>query len=132
MKRSSALLLVLGVSMAAFAFEQVTIPEILKDPSKFDGKDVSVTGVVEGYQERTSKGGNKYTSFRVKADSKTLSVWMKDHPTADKSLKNGYTVLVTGIFAKEKKVGDVIFKNEIDVSPKSGKNYGWSILAKGE
>lgn len=132
MKRSTALLLVLGASMMAFAFEAVSVPDLLKDPSKYDGKDVSVTGVVEGYQERTSKGGNNYTTFRVKAEAKTVNVWMKNHPAEQQKLKNGYTVVVTGVFAMEKKVGEVVFKNEIDVSPKSGKNYGWSILVKPE
>jgi cytochrome c-type biogenesis protein CcmE len=119
-------LVVFGLFSVAFAADKVSIADLLKDPAKFDGKEVAVQGIVEDYSEKVSGGGNAYVTLKCKEGEKRITVWMRGRSTT--KAKNGDEVIATGVFAKERKVGDVVYKNEIDMTPKQGKAYGLQIV----
>ncbi len=127
---------ILGVSalaLAAFAQSGViktNITDVLKEPDKVDGKAIQIEGKVEKYEEKSSQRGNPYTVFKVTDSGKTLSVWMTGHAKDDNKPNDGDKVQLTGIYRKEKKVGDITFRNEIDVSPVKDKPYGIKILER--
>jgi len=117
---------VLALAAGVLALEKVSIGDLLKDASKYDGKDVTIQGVVEDLSEKVSGGGNAYTSLKVKDGEKRVTVWMRGHLNI--KIKNGDEVAATGMFLKERKVGDVIYKNEIDMTSKPGKSYGLELI----
>lgn len=107
--------LVFGFSVLAFAIDKATVAEVLKDPAKFDDKVVTVTGKVTKFKQKTSKAGNPYYNFKlVGKGEEELSVYGRGK--AEPAPEDGQMVEVTGKFAKEKKVGSVTYKNEIDVT----------------
>lgn len=131
--RFISILAVSALALAAFAQTGViktNITDVLKDPDKVDGKAIQVEGKVESYEEKTSQRGNPYTVFKVTDSGKTLSVWMTGHPKDPDKPKDGDKVQLTGIYRKEKKVGDVTFRNEIDVTPVKDKPYGIKVLER--
>src|SRR5262245_7507521 len=79
----------------------VTVATVLKAPAKYDGKLIAVSGEVSGVQKRTSAKGNKYTVFKVKEGSQSLSVFSFEHL----DITEGNKVRVTGTFAETKEVG---------------------------
>jgi lipocalin len=99
----------------SFAAEKVTIAELLKSPEKYDGKIVTVTGKAVKFQQKTSKAGNDYFTMKLvgKNDDDRISVYGRGK---QKEIKDDESVEVTGKFAKEKKVGSVTFKFEVDVT----------------
>jgi hypothetical protein len=112
-------------SLAAFGsieVQKVSVADLLDAPATFDGKDVRATAVVEGFQQKTSRRGNKYFTFKLKDGEKAVNVFSQG--TSDPELKAGMKVEVTGVFRKEKKVGDIVFKNEIEATKQDGKPYG--------
>ncbi len=115
--------LVFALSAASFAADTLQVDQVLKDLKKYDKKTISVKGMVDGFDARTSKKGNEYTVFKLKDKAgKTISVYSRGHlKTAP---KNADWVVVTGFFQVEKKVGSQTFKNEIDCSPKVGQKNG--------
>lgn len=128
MKTKFISILALGAVLVAYAAAPLTVGQVIKEPKKYDGKDVVVKGTVSEFKAKTSKAGNKYTVFKLKGENKELSVYMRDHMA--KPVKNDDLVVVTGQFAAEKKVGTQTFKNEIDISKKEGKKYGVKLLPK--
>jgi hypothetical protein len=119
--------LALAAACIALAVETVAIADLLKEPAKFDGKAVTVTGKVLGFKQKTSKAGNPYFTMKV-APKEGDAVSVYGRGTSEKEFKDNVTVVVTGKFAKEKKVGAVTFKNEIDVTKsdddKATKDFG--------
>jgi len=107
--------LALLASAMSFAAEKVTIAELLKSPEKYDGKIVVVTGKAVKFQQKTSKAGNDYFTMKLvgKNDDERISVYGRGK---QKEIKDDESVEVTGKFAKEKKVGSVTFKFEVDVT----------------
>lgn len=99
----------------SFAAEKVTIAELLKSPEKYDGKIVTVTGKAVKFQQKTSKAGNDYFTMKLvgKNDDDRISVYGRGK---QKEIKDDESIEVTGKFAKEKKVGSVTFKFEVDVT----------------
>lgn len=99
----------------SFAAEKVTIAELLKSPEKYDGKIVTVTGKAVKFQQKTSKAGNDYFTMKLvgKSDDDRISVYGRGK---QKDIKDDESIEVTGKFAKEKKVGSVTFKFEVDVT----------------
>jgi len=123
-------LLISGVALAvaglAVAAQKATIADLLKTPEKFDGKVVTVRGKVVKFQQKTSKAGNDYFTMKLVDDKdERISVYGRGK---HKELKDDVSVEVTGKFAKEKKVGDVTFKLEVDVTKdekdKATKDFG--------
>ncbi len=98
------------------------VDEVLKDPAKFDGKSIAVKGKVEDFRAKVSQAGNAYTTFDLLDGKEKLHVFLANKP--EKPLEEGDKVTVTGRFAKEKKVGSLTFKNEIDASAKIDKVFG--------
>ncbi|RYG22396.1 hypothetical protein EON82_17210 [bacterium] len=123
MKRLAALsfLLVAAVALAN-EYEVAKVSAVVKNPAKFDGKKLSIKGKVAKFKAKTSKAGNPYFTFKLEEGKEQISVYgrgkLKSEP------KNGDTVTVSGKFAKEKKLGDLTFKNEIDVTEKPGEGFG--------
>lgn len=112
------------VACALPALAQVPMgaDSVLANPKKWDGRGIVVKGLVGNYQKKTSKAGNKYTTFTVETNKKFLNVYVRDHLKPEP--KNGDLVVCDGIFRVEKKVGSMTFKNEIDCSPVKDKTYG--------
>ena len=101
-------------SAMAFAAEKVTIAELLKSP-EYDGKIVTLTGKAVKFQQKTSKAGNDYYTLKLvgKDDDERVSIYGRGK---QKELKDDTSIEVTGKFAKEKKVGTVTYKFEVDVT----------------
>ena len=83
--------------------------EILENPSTYDGKHVTVSGVVEHLEPRTSRKGNDYETFDL-CDNSCLKVFIWGHP----SLKAGQALSVIGTFDTVKHVGRYVFHDELD------------------
>lgn len=133
--RGSARLVIASVLIGAslsFALDLVAIGDIVKDPAKFDNTVVTVTGKVDRFQQKTSKAGNFYYNMKVlgKVEDQVISVYGRGQ--LERALENGKTIEVTGRFSKEKKVGNITFKNEIDVTKdpedKKTKSFGIKVI----
>ncbi|MBL8049484.1 MAG: hypothetical protein JNJ45_12465 [Chthonomonas sp.] len=132
--RSPRSLSVLGLSLAlSLAFAQkaaapkvLTVDDLLKAAKTYDQKEVKVSGKIDRLDLKTSKKGNKYTTLSLvgKDPKKFVKVYMKGHPDAKLKLAKGKMITAFGKYAVEKKLGDSIFKNEIDASKVDGKKYG--------
>lgn len=79
-------------------------------------------GTVGDYRARTSKAGNKYTTFTITLDGAKVGVYHRGH--AEPPLQNGDKARVTGIFQKERTVGDFTVKDQIDASAVQGMPFG--------
>ena len=125
---------VLAVAVVAFAAEKVAITDLLKDASKYDAKAVTLTGKVMKFKQKTSKAGNPYYNFKLvgKTDDDVVNIYGRGK--SEKELEDGTVVEVTGKFAKEKKVGTVTYKNEIDItkdaSDEKTKDFGFKVKTK--
>lgn len=113
---------------AAFAGEQLTVEALLKNAKTHDGKAVTVIGTVSDYKEKTSKRGNPYVTFKLKGAKEIASVYLQGR--LKKACKNGDVVIVEGKFVREKKVGDVLYKNEIDATAPKGGNDRVKVVPK--
>ena len=95
------------------AGEKVTVKEILSNPDKYDGQEVSLQGKATKIRARVSKKGNDYTTFTLKDESgKGMNIFTYGHPP----IIDGQKVTVTGIYQKVKKVGIYKFSNEVEAN----------------
>jgi DNA polymerase III alpha subunit len=93
------------------AAEKVSVQEILSNPDKYDGQEVSVQGKASKIEPRTSKKGNEYMTFTLRDESgKGMNIFTFGHPTISDEQK----VTVTGIYQKVKRVGKYTFYNEVE------------------
>jgi len=93
------------------AATETTIEKILTNKDSFDGKEVSVSGIVSKIKFRTSKGGNEYTTFSlIESSGESIRVFTWGHP----KIKEGQKVKVTGTYRKVKKMRRYTFYNEIE------------------
>lgn len=99
----------------ALATDSPKIDELLTNGKKFDKKIVMVTGKVDKFEQKTSRAGNDYYVFKL-VDNKSI-VNIYGQGKLAKPPKDGMVVQVTGFFQVEKKLGDRVFKNEIDLTP---------------
>ena len=119
----------LAVSALAFAVETLTVDKLVQQRETLDGKTVTVTGVVSNFAAKTSKAGNKYTTFTLKGSNTTLSAYTQGH--IEKAPNNGDEVEITGSFRKEKVVNpDFTVKNEVDFTEKKNTKYGIKIVKR--
>ncbi|MCS7273639.1 MAG: hypothetical protein NZ550_05775 [Fimbriimonadales bacterium] len=95
---------------------KTSIAAILKDPDKFHRKLVQVQGTVSELKKKVSRAGNEYTTFKLVSEGKQLPVFSYGHL----DIQEKDRVVVTGRFYKVKRVGRLVFRNEIDASPKEG------------
>jgi len=94
----------------ALAGEKITVKEILANPNKYDGQEVTIQGEATKIKPRTSKEGNDYTRFTLKDESgKGMNIFTRGHPL----ITEGQKVTVTGIYQKVKRVGRHTFHNEV-------------------
>lgn len=119
MKRHlQSLFLFLILGCLAFAAEKLTVEQLLKDAKKFDGKEITLTGKVDKFQQKTSRAGNDYFVFKLvdKQDKKALvNVYGQGKPK--KEPKNGDVVELKGMYRVEKKFGNSVYKNELQIKP---------------
>ncbi len=126
MKRLS-LISIAALAAFSFAASYLTVDAVIKDAKKHDKKDVLVRGRVDKFTEKTSKRGNKYTTFKLQGEKSTLNVFMQDHLAKDP--KKGDIVEVNGVFRESKTVGTSVYKNEVEATKVAGKKYGVKIIS---
>lgn len=108
--------LLLILTTLALAADKLTVKQLQADTKKFDGKEITVTGVVDKFEQRKSKAGNDYFLFKLvdKAD-KRLMVNIYGQGKVAKPPKNGANVELKGNYKIEKKLGNRTFKNELQI-----------------
>jgi hypothetical protein len=123
------------LAAVAFAGEKISVSDFLKKVDTYDHKVVTIAGKADNFKAKTSKKGNAYFTFRILGNTEDEKVYVFSQGKLDKELKDGTKVEVTGKFEKEKKVGTLTFKNEIDISKddrdaKGTKDFGVKIIAE--
>ena len=112
----SIAILILGILSLTHKFSEAsetTIEKILSSKETYHGKEVSVSGKVSSLKQKTSKIGNPYTTFSLAGGSGgKINVYFPGHT----QVSEGKSAKVTGIYRKEKRVGEYIFKNEIEAT----------------
>lgn len=126
MRTKIALLSIATFASVAYAATFLTVDAVMKNTKKYNEKEVTVRGRLDKYKKKTSKSGNKYTTFELKGETKSVNVYMRDHLPKDP--KTGDVVEVMGVFRESKTVGSATFKNEIDVTKVAGKKYGVKVI----
>lgn len=91
-----------------------TIKDLLEKPDTFHKKRVEATGVVVGFEQRTSQKGNKYVVFKLQEGKQFVNVYGQG--VLDPAFKDGTRVSVTGEYVKEKTVGGRTYKFEIGIN----------------
>lgn len=84
----------------------VRVRDLVRDPDRFDGKVVRVSGIIARYQERVSRRGRSYTRFRLEEGGFSVRVFAWGH----RHLRDGQRVRVTGRFDRVKRVGWRVFR----------------------
>lgn len=116
----------LAIVLAATKPVVLSVGDLLASTSKYDNKTVSVKGKVDRFKSGGSEDHPFYL-FKLTQAGKQVSVYGQGKLKANPS--DGSTVIVTGLFAHERHVGDRTYKDEIDASAKLDKTYG--VLLKG-
>jgi cytochrome c-type biogenesis protein CcmE len=113
--------LAFALSVMAAADQPVAakVADVLAKPASYDQKQIRIPGKVSAFQQRTSKSGNKYFVFKLEDKDKKLSVYGRGELMP--APKNGSRVEVEGKFRRQNKVGNQIFKDEIETNPKGVK-----------
>jgi hypothetical protein len=110
------IVLVLTIVLSGFSIcpaIEITTEKIVTDKDSYDGKEVSVKGSVSNLKFKTSKSGNKYTTFVLVGESGVrINVIILEHP----KVKAGQKVRVTGVYRKVKKTAHRNYYNEIEAS----------------
>ena len=110
-------ILLLGIQAAP------TKPITTADLPKMDKKTVTVVGKVDKYSEKNSKSSMKpYTVFTLIDSKGKVNVYLHGRPGS--KFKDGDKVTVTGLYSKEKKIKEMVFKNEIDATNDKVKTNG--------
>jgi len=106
-----AIQVVIMILLASFALAggKISVADLLQNPERYDGKTVIVEGKIISYQERFSRRGNPYTTFRLEDNGFSVAVFAWGHL----GLKDGLRVRVSGVFQRVKRVGRYTFYNEI-------------------
>jgi len=109
------LLFILPVFISAGP-QKVKISQIKENPDKYDNQYISTEGYIENIKKKTSKKGNKYTTFYITdKENNSLKVFMWGWEDIEKQkIEEGNKVEVEGIFQKVKYVGKYRFYNEIE------------------
>ncbi len=107
-----AALVVILASAPALAgpASEVSVRDLAQSPGNHHGDAVKVSGVIAGYQSRTTARGTPYASFRLQAGGASVPVFAG----RPKGLQAGQRVRVTGIFVKSKRVGRDTFRNAVE------------------
>lgn len=113
-----SILLITILATVALAVTKLSVKELQADTKKFDTKEVTITGVSDKFEQKTSKAGNDYFVFKLadKSDKKIL-VNIYGQGKVEKPPKDGSTLELKGTYRIEKKVGNRTFKNELQIKP---------------
>jgi len=107
----ASILLLLGTSTQAAM--ETTIKEIVADKDSYDGKEISVTGVVSTPRFRASRHSKPYMTFPLLGDSGSrinVLFW------GDIKLKTGKKIKVQGIYRKIMEMGKYTFRDVIETN----------------
>jgi DNA polymerase III alpha subunit len=117
MTRTATILLLLLATLA-LAADKLTVKQLQADTKKYDQKEITLTGKVDKFKQKTSRAGNAYFTFSLQdpADKK-IDVNVYGQGKAEKPPKDGDLVEVKGTYRLEKNVGGNTFKNEIQIKP---------------
>ena len=92
---------------------ETTIDKIVAEKDSYDGKEVSVSGMISNLKFKTTESGSKYTTFTLVGENGgRINVLISKHP----KLKPAQKVKVTGLYRKVKKTGDFTFHNRIEAT----------------
>jgi len=84
---------------------------VLSNANQYDGKQITVSGVVSDFGNKVSHSGNTYETFKLCDESACLDVFAWGNaPRPEGSRISG-----TGHFYKVKRVGRYVFYNELDL-----------------
>ncbi|MDD3846090.1 MAG: hypothetical protein PHC90_06965 [Syntrophorhabdaceae bacterium] len=95
--------------------KEVSVAEILSNPSQYDQKTVTVTGYAFIVRKKKDRSGNPWmliSFFDPKDKKKVINVFGPGHPAA----RNGDIIKVTGKFKAKSKRGRYTFDNEIQTT----------------
>lgn len=106
--------------------------QLVSEAEKHDGKPVTVKGTVFKFQQKTSRAGNPYFTFRLKTKNEDNPVNVYGRGKLGFEPKDGTKVELSGTFRKEKKVQSFVVKNEIDVTPKEGEKPKVKVVEPGK
>jgi len=67
-------IMILLVSLA-WAGEKVSVAALLQNAERYDGKTVIVEGEITSYQEKFSRRGNPYMTFRLEDNGFSVAVF---------------------------------------------------------
>ncbi|MGQ0794078.1 MAG: hypothetical protein ACT4NX_08375 [Deltaproteobacteria bacterium] len=115
MLRQFVLIAVLAISsIVNLSAEEVKSPieieSVVSDPRQYDGKVISVEGVIEKLKHYTVPSGDHYTLFSlIDAEKNSIGVYTKGRLDVAK----GDRLIVTGKFKKERRYALFKFKNVI-------------------
>ncbi len=109
MRRAMQVVTMILLASLALAGEKISVADLLQNPERYDGKTVIVEGKITSYQERLSRRGNPYTTFRLEDNGFSVAVFAWGYL----GLKDGSRVRVSGVFQRVKRVGRYTFYNEI-------------------
>lgn len=108
-----AALVVISAALPAAA-STATVPQLLANPSSYDGSHVDVTGKIQKLEQKTSHKGNPYVTFSL-CSTQCVHVFGFGTP----SISDGQTITVHGTYAAVKHVSGYTFYNEIDADDDS-------------
>lgn len=134
MKRTLKTSFLFATMLAAFALaaEKIDVSDFVKDVDKYDQETVTIVGRADNIKAKKSKKGNEYYTLRILGKTEEEKVYVHSFGKPDEKLKDGVKIEATGIYRKEKKVGTMVFKNELDVNPddkdSKTKDFGIKIL----
>jgi hypothetical protein len=102
---------------------------VLAAADKFDQKVITLRGVVQEFEQRTSRRGNPYYVLKLAEGSDRIAIYGRG--VLKPALKNGEKAEARGLFQKEKRVGSQTFKNELTITDRSEpKHFVKAISAK--
>ena len=87
----------------------LTVADLLRNESTYDGQHVVVTGAITSLEEKTSHKGNAYDVFDLCAGS-CVHVFIFGRPR----IQAGERITIRGTFSVTKRVGSYTFHDEIE------------------
>lgn len=118
----TSLLFAVSILSVLAVEDALTVKGLLQKADVNDGKAVFLTGKISDFEQKTSKKGNQYFVFKVKEGELVVNGYGRGEQKP--IVRSGDKVEVRGIFRKSKTVGDLTFKNEIDVTEVKEKPFG--------
>ena len=109
------IVLTLAIALTGFSIfpTETTVEKIVTNKDSFDGKEVSVKGIVSNLKFKAATVQEKYTTFILVGESGgRVKVFISERV----ELRPGQEVQVTGVFRKVRKTTHRNYYNEIEAS----------------